>query len=278
MRILKHGKGLSVEAPAKINLFLEVLGRRPDGYHDLVTVMQEIALADVLEVEPAEGLSLDVEGVAIPPGGENLVLKAARLLQRSAGVSLGARFRLLKRVPPGAGLGGGSSNAAAALALCAELWDLGASTADLAKVGAEVGSDVPYFLYGGTALCTGRGEVVQSLAPCASLPLTLVWPGVVLSTQSVYEAVRAASSTPKNVDDFLAALTRGEPGAALFNRLEEAALKVCPELSDVHRGLEGRGFQGVGMSGSGSAFYGIGAGKPPEKPPGSWKVWITSIP
>lgn len=265
---------MRVEAPAKINLFLEVLGKRLDGYHEIVTVMQTIALFDVLEVDEGEGLALGVEGIPIPHGGENLVLKAARLLAESAGIRRGARFSLLKRIPPGAGLGGGSSDAAAALLALNRVWDLKASRGDLAGVAARVGSDVPFFCYGGTSLCRGRGEILEPLSALPALPLDIVWPGLALSTRAVYEAVGGLESKRMDVRNFLPELEKHDVqslASACFNRLEAAALKVAPELSELPRRL-GK----CRMTGSGSAFYRFGSpGLAGPLPPG-WKVFSTS--
>lgn len=259
---------ITLSAPAKLNLFLEVTGKRPDGYHELVTVMQEIALADTLEAEPAGDFSLEVSGLEIPPGGENLVLKAAKRLAEVAGAREGAAFRLTKRIPAGAGLGGGSSDAAAALKACARLWKL--DEALLPAVAAEVGSDVPFFLAGGTALCTGRGEKVQPLKPLPETPITLVWPGFALPTRDVYGALAPAGS-PRKVEPFLAAMEKGD--LPLFNRLEEAALKVQPGLVELRQWMSQAGFRASAMTGSGSAFYGLGERALPI--PMGWKLFKT---
>ncbi len=265
---------MRIEAPAKVNLFLEVLGKRPDGYHEIVTVMQTVSLFDTLEVEEGEGFAIEVEGIPIPPGGENLVLKAARLLAEKAGIRRGALFRLLKRIPPGAGMGGGSSDAAAALLALNQVWGLKASREDLAAVAARVGSDVPFFLHGGTALCRGRGELVESLEPLPAFPLLLVWPGLALSTRAVYEAVGSIAGRRREVGDFLSELGKHDLAAleaACFNRLEEAALKVAPGLADVSRRL-GR----CRMTGSGSAFYRFGSQGLMGPLPQGWKVFGAS--
>ena len=264
---------MRIEAPAKVNLFLEVLGKRPDGYHEIVTVMQTVGLSDTLEVAEGEGFEIEVEGIPIPPGGENLVLKAARLLAETAGTRKGARFRLLKRIPPGAGLGGGSSDAAAALMALDRVWDLKASKEDLAGVAARVGSDVPFFLHGEAALCRGRGELVEPLGALSVMPLLLIWPGLALSTRAVYEAVETPGPGARDVQGFLAALKTGDPGrleSACFNRLEPAALKVAPGLAEVPRWMGGLGLK-ARMTGSGSAFYALGTARPEAVPPG-WMV------
>jgi 4-diphosphocytidyl-2-C-methyl-D-erythritol kinase len=165
-------------AHAKINLTLDVLGRRPDGYHELRSVMQTVSLADELTVEAAPHLSLEVDRdgssppghAGVPEGRANLVWRAAEELRRRRGYQGGARLRLCKRIPAAAGLGGGSSDAAATLLSLNALWGLRCSRADLVEVAAALGSDVPFFLWGGTALVSVRGERVQPLLLPAHVP------------------------------------------------------------------------------------------------------------
>jgi 4-diphosphocytidyl-2-C-methyl-D-erythritol kinase len=218
----------ALPAHAKLNLGLRVLGRRPDGYHEVETTLQAISLHDLLLVTPSEQTSLELEGEEAPVGEANLVLQAARALEAASGRSLPASFRLLKRIPAGAGFGGASSDAAAALRALQRLHGL--TGIDLEQVGARIGSDVPFFLRGGSALATGRGE---KLAP--QLPATgwfaLAWPGWMLSTGAVYAAWR--------------------PGAEGPNQLRAAADGVEPRLAGFAAAL-GAGWQ---MTGSGSAFF-----------------------
>ena len=151
---------LSAEAPAKINRELRVGRIRPDGYHEVRSRMVSIDLADRLTAESAGGLELVCDDPAVPRGEENLVVRAARLLAREAGIAARARLTLEKRVPMGGGLGGGSSDAAVALLLLERLWGLGSSRERLDALAADLGSDVPFFLTGGEAEVTGRGEIV----------------------------------------------------------------------------------------------------------------------
>lgn len=166
-----------VEAPAKVNLHLEVLGLRADGFHELAMVMQTIDLLDELLLLPsADGaISLSCDQPGLPIDGSNLIVKAAELLRmRAALPELGARITLTKRIPVGAGLAGGSSDAAAALVGLNALWGLGFSTADLQQMAARLGSDVPFCLPGGTQLCFGRGERLEALEPPGAAPLALL--------------------------------------------------------------------------------------------------------
>ncbi len=247
---------LQREAPAKLNRFLAVLGRRADGFHELelVTTVLEGApeLADTLEAEPAGSLSLELAGPAaegLRADGSNLVLRAWRLLEAEAGRPLPARLSLTKRVPHGAGLGGGSSDAAAALRLGSELFGLGLAEARLLELGAALGSDVPLFLLGGSVLGLGRGERVYPLRPLPLEPILLVHPGLHVATASVYQALRQVGlpfPTP------LPALAEG--GAPPWrNDLTGAAIFVCPPLAEVREALLGGGGEPL-LCGSGACW------------------------
>jgi 4-diphosphocytidyl-2C-methyl-D-erythritol kinase len=192
---------LRAEAPAKINRELRVGGRRPDGYHELLSRFTSIALSDVLEVEPADTLELEVSGLPISGGGENLVVRAAKRLARELGIEPRARIRLEKRIPAGAGLGGGSSDAACALRLLAALWGADLAEDALARLALDLGSDVPYFLVGGEANVSGRGEVIVPLpeprlgeaaagagAGASPVELLLLFPPFPISTRDAFDA------------------------------------------------------------------------------------------
>ena len=175
---------ITLPAFAKINLGLRVLGRRADGYHEIRTVFQTVTLHDTLTFEPAPGglLELACTDPTIPTDESNLILRAASLLRERYGVSRGARTRLEKSIPAGGGLGGGSSDAAAALLALNRLWNLGAGARELSELGARVGADVPFFLTGGTALGTGTGADVEPLEDAPKMPLVIVTPGVRVAT------------------------------------------------------------------------------------------------
>src|SRR5216683_776287 len=176
---------------AKVNLALEVLGRRPDGYHELSTVLQAVDLFDRLTVETAEAITLETSDPALPTDDGNLVIRAARLLRKTAGVEAGARIVLDKRIPVAAGLGGGSSDAAATLWGLNHLWGLRWRRERLIALATGLGMDVPFFLGPGRALGTGRGEVLKALPTAGGYAMVLVNPGVPLSTQAVYGRVPA---------------------------------------------------------------------------------------
>lgn len=250
-----------IPAPAKVNLFLEVLGKRPDGYHEIATLMLALDLADELEFAPDEtgGLSLTCDDPALTVGPDNLVLRAASRLRTETGCTAGARIRLAKRIPWAAGLGGGSSDAAAALRGLTELWQLGLGPADLARIGSAIGSDVPFFLNGPAAWCTGRGEVVEPVPVGRPLDLVLVKPPAGLATADVYRRL-TVPATPVDGEAARAALMSGDVealGRALFNRLQEPAFELNPAVADAHRRVAAAGAAGGLMSGSGSCLFAL---------------------
>src|SRR3989442_1234932 len=182
---------LVLRAAAKVNLALDVLGRRDDGYHEIATVMQAVDLSDRLVLEDADVLELRTTASDVPTDGTNLALKAALTLREMAGSSRGTRITLEKRIPVAAGLGGGSTDAAAVLVGLNRLWGLRWPKARLAEVAVRVGMDVPFFLHGGAALATGRGEQLEPLSSWA-LALVLVNPSVAASTAEIYGGVQPA--------------------------------------------------------------------------------------
>lgn len=248
------GMLLRREAPAKLNRFLAVLGRRADGFHELelvTTVLAGVAgLSDQLEGEPAPSLSLSLEGpesAGLQADESNLVLRAWRLLEAEAGRPLGARLGLTKHIPHGAGLGGGSSDAAAALRLGNDLFQLDLAPARLLELAAALGSDVPLFLLGGTVLGLGRGERVFPLRPIPLEPILIVHPRLHVATASVYQALRQVGLP------FPAPLP-GLAGAPPWrNDLSGAAVFVCPALAEVRAALLASGGEPM-LCGSGACW------------------------
>lgn len=244
------------QAPAKLNRFLAVLGRRADGFHDLelvTTVLSGVAgLEDTLEAEAASELTLAIEG----PFGEglvadesNLVLRAWRLLEGETKRSLPAKLRLVKRIPHGAGLGGGSSDAAAALKLGRDLFALEVDDARLLQLAARLGSDVPLFLLGGTVLGLGRGERVMPLRPVPLEPMLIVHPGLHVATPSVY---RALSQVGYPLPEPCPSLAE-DAAPPWRNDLTGAAIWACPPLAEVRAALVEVGGEPL-LCGSGSAW------------------------
>lgn len=187
---------MKISAPAKINLYLKILGKRPDGFHELETLMCPLSLCDevLLEKRPS-GISLEVEGADLPTGPENLAYRAAQLVQEKAGISQGIHIRLLKRIPSGGGLAGGSSNAAAVLKGANALWKAGLSEEVLHELAASLGSDINFFLQDAPAVCTGRGETVAPLPFTTKLPgVLLINPGFGVSTPWAYKTYASSPS------------------------------------------------------------------------------------
>lgn len=260
---------LQLSAPAKINLFLEVLGRRNDGYHELVTCMAPLAWADELHFTPSHQLTLSCSDPSLPLDQNNLVLKAALALQHHSKTSLGAAIHLIKRIPSPAGLGGGSSDAATTLRGLNQLWHLALSDAELMNLAATIGSDVPFFLAGSAAWCRGRGEQVTPFQLGCKLSLLLVCPTVGLSTPAVYQTLQAPSlevgmPQAESENGMLQALRMQSPDAisnALFNRLQPPAERCLPLLGELRQLLETARSQGLClgslMSGSGSSYFAV---------------------
>jgi 4-diphosphocytidyl-2-C-methyl-D-erythritol kinase len=249
---------LRVRAPAKLNLTLEVVGRRADGFHEIRSVVQTIDLCDTLEAEPAPGLALSAPD-GLGPIAENLALRAAVYLREVTGMSGAAHLFLSKRVPVGAGLGGGSSDAAAALRLLARLWRLRRFSASMVGLAASLGSDVPYFLAGGTALLSGRGEQVERLPPLRSGHFVLVVPrwSEPRKTARVYAALTGLDYGGRATTELACAQRAGRPiTRALFtNGLEPAAQRIFPGLADFHQRLEAATGAAFTLSGSGPTLF-----------------------
>jgi len=253
---------LTALAPAKVNLGLWVIRRRPDGYHDILTLFQAVDLCDRLTVEAApRGLSMTCDDPALPVDDGNLVMRAARRLRSAARTRRGARFHLRKAIPAGSGLGGGSADAAATLVLLDRLWDLGLSRTHLARIGLEIGSDVPFFLTGGTAVGRGRGDRLTPVELAGSWIFLLVHGRVPIAAKRAYSQYKrelTASGPPPRI----AALKRGERLRAqtikeVDNQLEPGLLADFPDIGIRKAALLSLGAANALMTGSGSTVFGI---------------------
>jgi 4-diphosphocytidyl-2-C-methyl-D-erythritol kinase len=246
---------------AKVNLALEVLGKRGDGYHEIATVLQAVDLFDRLKLEAADTLSLHTDDPDLPTDDGNLVIRAARLLQKAAGVEAGARIRLIKRIPVAAGLGGGSSDAAATLWGLHRLWRLRWPKARLQELAMELGMDVPFFLGSGRAVARGRGERLTVLPGGGGYALVLVNPRVPLSTREVYgrvpEGWRAEPTGTERVIEALRTRNVTKIAAALTNNLESVVEPVLPVIGRMKAALLAAGALGAIMSGSGPTVFGM---------------------
>jgi 4-diphosphocytidyl-2-C-methyl-D-erythritol kinase len=257
-------RGLRVRCPAKVNLGLWLLGRRPDGYHEIDTIMQAVSLEDELLLEPGPpGLELEVRGGSIPGPGPNVVHRAwlllveSGLLPRNAGV----RARLTKRIPVGAGLGGGSSDAAGFLVGAERLFGLSLTDPQRHSLASTLGSDVPFFLRGGIARATGRGEQVRHLRPTGIYWIVLASPAITISTTWAYDQVRYPLTGRAGEARVLAsAIERGDLGGivdAMYNAFESVVFPRLPEIDNLKRALVSAGAMGALLSGSGSTVFGV---------------------
>jgi 4-diphosphocytidyl-2-C-methyl-D-erythritol kinase len=261
MLIRRCGTAVRLWAPAKVNLFLEVRGRRPDGYHELATLMLAVGLYDTLEIkeDPSGADRLLCDDPDLPTGPDNLVMRAVDLVRRQTGRTAGVWVRLAKRIPVAAGLGGGSSDAAATLTGLNRLWRLGWGRDELARLGAELGSDVPFFFSTPAAWCTGRGERVEPLRLGRPLDFVLATPAAGLSTARVFAEVRVPDA-PLDGQDVRHAAAEGDVerlGRLLHNRLQPAAERLCPAVAGLVADLSGLGPAGTLVTGSGSTVFAL---------------------
>jgi 4-diphosphocytidyl-2-C-methyl-D-erythritol kinase len=253
---------LSVKAPAKINLSLDVLHKRPDGYHEVEMIMTTIDLADRIELT---NLSEDTIKILshnrfVPDDGRNLAYQAAQLLKDRLNIKQGVAISIDKVIPVAAGLAGGSSDAAATLKGLNELWDLGLSTDELADLGAEIGSDVSFCVYGGTALATGRGEKIEHLPAPPNCWVILAKPTIGVSTADVYKNLNVQHIKHPDTAAMISALNRGSYSdicSNLGNVLESVTLDLYPEVAQIKDQMERFGADAVLMSGSGPTVYGL---------------------
>jgi len=255
---------LRVRCPAKINLGLWILGRRPDGYHEVDTILQTVAHEDELLLAPSSsGFSIDVRGLSIPGPGPNIVERAWSLLETEGHLPRGAgiRVHLTKRIPAGGGLGGGSSDAAGFLAGVNRLFRLELSEQTLEGLCSRLGADVTFLLRGGTARATGRGDRVRHLCPISQTWVVLATPPVAISTTWAYEQVRNRLTPEGSGANLLAAaIARGDLDGvveAMRNDFEDVILPRYPEIDELKRLLRSNGAVGAQLSGSGSTVFGI---------------------
>lgn len=284
---------LAVNAPAKINLDLRILGRRSDGYHEVQTLLQTIDLIDDLR---ATTTSSDVLNLQVTPAGvvstgdDNLIVRAAEALRQHAGVKIGANLELTKRIPIGAGLGGGSSDAAAALVLLDALWGLHLHPSELQGLAAEVGSDVPFFLAGGLALATGRGEIVQPLPDLVDCCVVVCTPQIEVATSDVYDRFASrfqltSGRSKATVDAFVAGAEKAgtvvPPWQELGNDLEPVVVENWPEVGRAVTALKAMDPLYAAVTGSGAAAFAVFsdsavAGNGPDGMDPSWNVHVGS--
>jgi 4-diphosphocytidyl-2-C-methyl-D-erythritol kinase len=259
-RASREGCRITLSAAAKVNLALEVLGKRDDGYHEIATVMVPVDLSDRLTLEDAETLTLSSDAADVPADGTNLALRAAAALRDAAGLDRGVRISLEKRIPVAAGLGGGSADAAAVLVGLNRLWALRWRVERLVDVAVGIGMDVPFFLTGGAALGTARGERLSTVASSA-IGLVLVNPGARVSTAEAYRRVtpdRYSDGTrAREMARALATRRPARVAGCLYNVLEHAVAPAHPEVARMRAAVMAAGALGAVMSGSGPTMVGV---------------------
>lgn len=254
---------MDIRAYAKINLILDVVRKRADGYHDLRMVMQMTGMYDLLRIEPKSepGIELTTNLPYLPTDGRNLAVRAAGLLMETCGVTDGLSIRLHKFIPVAAGLAGGSSDAAAVLTGVNRVLRLGLSEEKLLKLGLSVGADVPFCLLGGTALAEGVGERLTPLPPLPNCSILLAKPPFGVSTKEIFQTLRADEiKSHPDVDGMVTAIRRGDMSGILSrsaNVLESVTLTKRPEIQELKDCIAAAGAETVLMSGSGPTVFGI---------------------
>ncbi len=256
---------INQKAPAKINLSLDSLFRHANGDHEWEMVMTSVDLADYVRIRPAAHIRVTTDSGFLPEDPRNLAYQAARALQQAAGVRLGARIHIEKHIPVAAGLGGGSSDAAAVLRGLNELWGLGYSKQKLAEIGLRVDSDVPYCVYSETALVRGRGEVIEPLGELPKFWVILAKPRVSVSTPTILRAVDASNKgASPDTERVLSGIANGdfhEMIAGMSNSLEAVTAARCPEILELKKRLVRYGAEVAQMSGSGPTVFGLCANR-----------------
>ena len=256
-------KNLKFKTPAKINLGLHIHKKREDGFHELETLFQMVGWFDEMEMEKtSEKMEFFCDTPSIPNDDSNLVVKAVRLLQnRFPEKCRGVKIKLKKNIPFGAGLGGGSGNAAGTLLALNHLWDLNLSRAQLSQIASNLGSDVPFFLMSPCAIGKGKGEILLPIENPISFFILMVYPGFPIATPWVYENLKLKLTKAENnisiLTNFLMRSEFAQFGAALYNDLELVVIKRYPEILEIKNELLNLGAGGALLSGSGSTVFGI---------------------
>lgn len=252
---------LYVKAPAKINLTLDVLHKRPDNYHEVEMIMTTVDLADRIGLKKTDyGIHIESADRFVPNDSRNLAYQAAKLIKDTYHIKSGVIIKLDKQIPVAAGLAGGSSDAAATLKGLNKLWNLNISLDELAKLGTKIGSDVAFCVYGGTALAKGRGEIIQQLPSPPNCWVILAKPTIGVSTAEVYGAFDANKAEHPNTQQMVKAIEDKDYAAVcanLGNALESVTLSLYPEVAQIKEQMKKFGADAVLMSGSGPTVFGL---------------------
>ena len=253
-------KQVEIPSPAKVNLFLEVCGRRPDGYHTIHTLMCCITLADSIRLRfDQAAISIACSHPAVPEDETNLAVRAARLFFAHTGLGEGIHIDLEKNIPVGAGLGGGSSNAAAVLNALNGYYGHPVVPKDLQAMALSLGADVPFFILGKPAVATGIGEILTPCDHIKSLPILLIYPRVAVSTAEVYKNLNLTLTKKEKINTKNVFELKWDKNTAtrLFNDLEKTAAEICPEIQEAKASLLRHNACAALMTGSGSAVFGL---------------------
>jgi 4-diphosphocytidyl-2-C-methyl-D-erythritol kinase len=251
---------MKINSNAKINLALAVKYKRPDGFHEIESIFQEIDIFDEISLQKNNKILFQTDSLEVPGDANNICIKAATAICKKYQVP-GVKIKLIKHIPVGAGLGGGSSNAAAVLMGVKNLYDLKMSYSELSALAAELGSDVPFFLKGGSAYVTGRGEVLRSITMNRNYFVLLAFPGQSISTAWAYKNLNLALTKNDSVYKLIGfkfqGLNTSDFGSEFYNDFENTVFKAFPGLGTIKRILYDNGADYAAMSGSGSTIFGI---------------------
>ena len=255
---------MKVTANCKLNIHLKVTGKMPEGYHSIETIFQEIPFGDKLEIEPAKDgkIHFSSSGIKIPDGGTNICIKAAEILQRTHGITKGCKIHLEKNVPIGAGLGGGSSDAAAVLKSLNSLWDLKLTADELENTGLELGADVPFFIKGGCAWAEGKGEILRPMEPVLKNgTILLIYPHLHINTSWAYKNLNLNLTKRADIIIFAEVSKMRTPlrnhCEMFFNDFEMVVFDKYPEIGKIKEFMINEGADFSAMSGSGSTVFGF---------------------
>ncbi|MBR3653899.1 MAG: 4-(cytidine 5'-diphospho)-2-C-methyl-D-erythritol kinase [Elusimicrobia bacterium] len=276
-----------VKAPAKINLYLEIINKRPDGYHNIESVMHTVSLFDILEFTELQEdkIELVCDNADLFDSKKNLVYKAAKKVKEKYNITTGVKIKLTKNIPMGAGLGGGSSDAAATIVALNKIWKINDDIKNLELLGATLGADVPFFMTGGTAKISGIGDVVEKINTNLNYDFVLVKPNFGVSTPYAYSKVKFPLTNPRKISKIIGTLERGlgfeEAKVLFFNRFEDFIFDEYQEIKQIRKVLENLGCASL-MSGSGATVFGLVQDKGNidfilnELKKYSWNVWLAS--
>lgn len=252
---------MKLKAYAKINLFLDVIGKRADGYHDLEMIMQTVDLWDEVDVEKSdEGIELICDNANLPKDKGNIAYRAAELFIRTYNINRGVKIKIKKNIPVEAGLAGGSTDGAAVIKMLNIIFDKNLSQEEMISLGREIGADVPFCIVGGTAKCEGVGEIIKPLKPLRDCILVLVKPNFGVSTKEVFNKIDSKSYVHPSIDKILKGISEGnlsKIGSSLNNVLEQVTIEQNPIIGDIKEMIKSNGSLGTLMSGSGPTVYGI---------------------